>query len=149
MENSGQTQSSHLGGSQTVGNNHGSAAVNHGQTGFLVKTPPPSHDAIRGTSASRTDNTSAVLPELGDFADLSSGSDTYAIEPAVESGQARVEPFKSLREAWRRPATAQGLRAAAWPCPHGRVLHRRDAQLNALHGAGNRRPQTAKSTIGG
>lgn len=41
MENSGQTQSSHLGGSQTVGNNHGSAADNHGQTGLLVQAPPP------------------------------------------------------------------------------------------------------------
>ena len=123
MENSGQTQSSHLGGSQTVGNNHGSAADNHGQTGLLVQAPPPSHDAIRGTSASRTDHASDLLAGLGDLADLSSGSDAYAAEPAVAPGQARMEPFKSWRDAWRRSTTAKRLRTTSGPSPRRRSLH--------------------------
>ena len=40
MENSGQIHSSHSGGSQTVGIQHGSAADNHGQTGL------PNHQAM-------------------------------------------------------------------------------------------------------
>ena len=89
MENSGQTQSSHLGGSQTVGNNHGSAADNHGQTGLLSHTPPQAMTS----AVVRAHNPDRVQPMF------LSDSEISPISPAGSKGFS--SPLRDARDAHR------------------------------------------------
>ena len=93
MENSGQIHSSHSGGSQTVGNNHGSAADNHGQTGL-----PSHHPSQAMNSADRRAHDPTIVQPLF----LSDSEISPITSPAGSKGYA-TPAHRSSSRSYKRP----------------------------------------------